>query len=452
MSDSNFPILSFPAILRNPNLVSPYAHLQAAITSNTTPTSSPAKLRQRDQNEGKRWTRRKDNAQFTGNPHIVLAAKSDYSIPTPSIQPTFPEPLPPYLPRNTKLPTVQLPQRDSVTANAGRFSLSLKGMRKTLRRSGYRTQVLVRDVENAISEWLMEGGAVLNPDNPREADLQDLMAHAMPIGELGIVHEVHRTPLRLIWHITDDAFSRYVVHCCARYHEVVSFSKEIAGFRLTYLLRPNVTRPDHQAPAMLDTPPITDVDYSSHLESEIDSLSLSDFSDRGVDSDVELSHGNKQQGVLTVIAENDGPSTEPPEINPPVSNEGQGVNLTATGNDLADNIETGSEVDYVAVRMPSLEVENSPPSEPLVGRHYDVEVISSSSTPGRLRIRYGQITSRRQIWGRSASSPSRSPARPGHRRRTKGTTTFARLYGAPKSTRAVLGTTKSQTLYDYLYT
>lgn len=38
------------------------------------------------------------------------------------------------------------------------------------------------------------------------------------------MREVERTPLRLVWWI-EDSWVRYVVHCCARYHEVVSFSK-----------------------------------------------------------------------------------------------------------------------------------------------------------------------------------------------------------------------------------
>jgi hypothetical protein len=41
--------------------------------------------------------------------------------------------------------------------------------------------------------------------------------------------------------------------------------------RLTYLLRPNVTRPDRRAPAAVDTPPVTDFDHSSNHDTN-DSL------------------------------------------------------------------------------------------------------------------------------------------------------------------------------------
>ena len=43
-----------------------------------------------------------------------------------------------------------------------------------------------------------------------------------------------------------------------------STGKDVSGHRLTYFLRPNVTRPDFFARSLLDTPPATDIDYSSH--------------------------------------------------------------------------------------------------------------------------------------------------------------------------------------------
>ena len=60
------PILSFPAILRHPGLSNRFAHLQGgsqerAAARNAQNAAAPAKKRQRDQNDGKRWVRRKDN-------------------------------------------------------------------------------------------------------------------------------------------------------------------------------------------------------------------------------------------------------------------------------------------------------------------------------------------------------------------------------------------------------
>ncbi|TFK26541.1 hypothetical protein FA15DRAFT_279104, partial [Coprinopsis marcescibilis] len=263
------PILSFPAILRNPGLTSRFAHLtgetlERAERSKVKNVSSALKKHRRDQNDGKRWIRRKDNAQFAGNPHVVAASKKDYTVPVPQVRATFPEPLPPYLPRTVKLPnSAPLPATDPLSANAGRFSLSMKGMRRELRRQGGRAEALVTDIEGTMMRWLVHGGTVLAPGRDVVGPNAP-MAEGMPIGNNVSIMEVSRTPLQLVWRIPDDAFARYVVHCCARYHEIVSFSKGDADDRLTYLLRPNVTRPDRRAPAGLDTPPATDLDYSSN--------------------------------------------------------------------------------------------------------------------------------------------------------------------------------------------
>ncbi|KAG6902763.1 hypothetical protein C0995_011911 [Termitomyces sp. Mi166 len=299
------PPMSFPAILRNPGLSGRFAHLQAN-TSHPLPQVSTAVKKLKREHEGKRWIRRKENERFVGNPYIITASKRDYIIPTPQTRATFPEPLPSYLPRTAKVPTTTIPEPDPNSANAGRFSLSLKGMRRALRRSGFRAELLVRDVEHQILEWLQEGGVVLNPES-READ--DLTGAGVPIGDTGTIFEVSRTPLQLVWSTDNDTFARYVVHCCARYHEIVSFSKEISGRRLTYLLRPNVTRPDHYAIAALDTPPVTDLDYSSYADTE---------SDRGLetDSDTEQLPAG-QASYLPVITEDyslSSPRKAPPRL------------------------------------------------------------------------------------------------------------------------------------------
>ncbi len=151
----------------------------------------------------------------------------DYTLPTPSNKPTFPEPLPSYLPRTVKVPVAVLPTRDPVSANAGRFSLSMKGMRKELRRAGGRAEALVLDVEAEMMTWL-QGGVILRPDESNAtglANLQLRMKEGREIGSTGTVREVSRTPLQLVWSIADGAFARYVVHCCARYHDIVSFSR-----------------------------------------------------------------------------------------------------------------------------------------------------------------------------------------------------------------------------------
>jgi hypothetical protein len=229
--DATSPLaLSFPAILRNPGL----AHLSQV---------KKRQLQQRDQNEGKRWLRRKDNgplllhnlcvcanifrliARFAGNPHVIAATKTDFVLHPQQARATFPEPLPSFLPRTAKVPAITPPTTDPASANAGRFSLSIKGMRKELRRSGGRAEALVRDIETEMVEWLRQGGTLLAPSRGAGSQLVNDDMHGTPVGETGSITEVSRTPLQLIWRISDDAFARYVVHCCARYHEVVSFSR-----------------------------------------------------------------------------------------------------------------------------------------------------------------------------------------------------------------------------------
>ncbi|KAG6840753.1 hypothetical protein C0991_004603 [Blastosporella zonata] len=381
------PPLSFPAILRNAGITGRYAHLQANPQPQTAPTAA-RKLKR--EHEGKRWIRRKDNARFTGNPHIVAATKRDYSIPTPQTRPTFPEPLPAYLPRTTKVPTTTIPECDINSANAGRFSLSLKGMRKALRKCGFRAELLVRDIEYEIVEWLQRGGIVLNPDS---RETEDLTAPGVPIGDTGTIFEVSRTPLQLIWYTDDDSFARYVVHCCARYHEIVSFSKELSGRRLTYLLRPNVNRPDHHAPNGLDTPPVTDIDYSSHPDTESDRDGLE------TDSDIEQPSA-EQSGAshLPAISEDDVISSS--ESHPARLDEEAWSLVDDTdieGDELASDAELVVGLEAVSIGL----------------GHEDLD-----ATPRANVYLRQKATRRRLVWpqDRSSSSPSRSPVRrPFHR-------------------------------------
>jgi len=160
-----------------------------------------------------------------GNPHVVAATKNDYEVLPPDVKSTFPEPLPAYLSRNAPISTLTPARKpDPNSSSAGRFSLSVKGMRKELRKAGARAQHLVKDVESEIVSWLRDGTVFLSPD---EKDLNDLEFPGKPVGGSGAIDEVARTPLQLVWAISEDGFARYVVHCCARYHDIVSFSKHL---------------------------------------------------------------------------------------------------------------------------------------------------------------------------------------------------------------------------------
>jgi len=211
---------------------------------------------------------------------------------------------------------------------------------------------------------------------------------------------------------------RYVVHCCARYHEIVSFSKEVQSQRLTYLLRPNVTRPDFRARSALETPPATDLDYTSQEhESDFVSEPPSD-----VDSDADAEHVPAPRGSaagLSAIEEDVPVALEPLESQ--YDDEWSVVGDTDAEGDKSRSEHAGADlVDSVA----SLSLrDNDAGTNP--------QVINQVH---HLRSR---VWEHRQ--GRSASSPSRSPSRRLPRR------VYPRI-DPPRETN-----TRPKTFHDYLY-
>ena len=77
----------------------------------------------------------------------------------------------------------------------------------------------MKGVEDEIVGWLAAGRVMLAPDASTALD-----SPGTPIGSIGTILEVSRIPLQLAWNIEDNAFAWYAVHCCARYHDMVSFS------------------------------------------------------------------------------------------------------------------------------------------------------------------------------------------------------------------------------------
>ncbi|EJD02906.1 uncharacterized protein FOMMEDRAFT_140714 [Fomitiporia mediterranea MF3/22] len=83
--------MSFPAILRNPKLSDRLTHLRESSTSHILgdkPTVASHK-RSHEDKEGKRWVRRRENARFANNPHVVQAASRDAQIDPPTARRTF---------------------------------------------------------------------------------------------------------------------------------------------------------------------------------------------------------------------------------------------------------------------------------------------------------------------------------------------------------------------------
>ncbi|KAJ7725877.1 hypothetical protein DFH07DRAFT_853748 [Mycena maculata] len=391
--------LSFPAILRN-------AGIQAYFSTAEKPKPNVPKKHKtsrRDDNEGKRWIRRKMNSRFSDNIHIVQPGKKDILPQGPQIRPTFPEPLPGYLARNNNVPAAALPTADPRSADCGRFSISLKGMRRDLRKMGFRSRLLVAEIEMEVLEWLEAGGTMLSPDAIEGGNL--LNALGVPVGSTGSVVELSRTPLQLIWRITDDAFARYVVHCTARYHKIVSFSKEISGQRLTYLLRPNVTYPELHATIGLDTPPATDFDVSSQLDTDSEFAS-SDAGDSVADSGVHH---------MSTIAE-DLPSPTHPTHHLAADDDWSIVgDVDTDGGDSGDESAMGQSINSLS------------------GHPDETMVVERRLAQLSLRSRAGWDRT-----SRSTSSPSRSPVRLPRRA----------IHAPPLSTGQI---NPSKSFYEYLF-
>lgn len=149
--------------------------------------------------------------------------------------------------------------------------LSRKGIRKQLRSSGPYAERLVTTFESELLQWL-DSDLVVQPDNqspPRRR-----------IGTEGTVYEVAHSHAELVWSVPADGFARLVLHAVARFHGLVSFSKDSnAGERLTHILRP---RPQVARPG------VTSLDTPSASATDIDSGSEVMISDQDAVSDVGL--------------------------------------------------------------------------------------------------------------------------------------------------------------------
>ena len=220
------------------------------------------------------------------------------------------------------------------------------------------------------------------------------------------------------------------------YHE----GKGASNNRLTYLLRPNVTRPDRRAPATLDTPPVTD--YSSNPDTE-DNLDSDFISERELESDIELN--DDVNFALPAIKEASLPVSPVPSVGE------DAWSLVDKGTDeisQLDNFESGSEFEsadsilHSGIEALSL-VSPLPLSNPLTTQPEleDPERTLTEFRPHPLR---DNPSARRREWtsarARSLSSPSRSPIRTRPRRH--------RLNG---NKGVVIGLQAKNSFYEYIF-
>ena len=209
-----------------------------------------------------------------------------------------------------------------------------------------------------------------------------------------------------------------------------------ADNRLTYLLRPNVTHPDRRGPAALDTPPITDVDYSSNADTD-NNLDSDFIPEHELESDIELDSDINPS--LPVIEEVSLPVSP---VLPPVSEVAWSLVDGETDDDsLVDDLESGSEFESADSIILHSGIEAlslvSPLSNPSTQPENPDSLLTENQHSQPLR---DSPSARRREWtsARSLSSPSRSPVRTRHRRH--------RL-----NRKKVIGPHAKRSFYEYIF-
>lgn len=175
------------------------------------------------------------------------------------------------------------------------------------------------------------------------------------------------------------------------------------GRRLTYLLRPNVSRPIQNV-ANLDTPPATDVGYSSQGDLENDSDLI--LSDRELGSSV---------GSLPPP-----PGLSPvPEATPTTPVRSHGADSDDDWSIVGDDLEADAELSGNEVgRQERGHVVDAIPEEPGSDCPATEDGVDVTPRPNRMLYNEGVRSIRQtplsRVWDRrprNSSSPSRSPAR-----------------------------------------
>lgn len=98
-------------------------------------------------------------------------------------------------------------------------------MRKSLRRNGHLSEHLIYHIELALVDWLHTVHVALNPYEEEDLEFEETNLPGQKLWEGSPIREVARSRKRLVWQIEGDGFARYVVHCCCRFHSIISYSK-----------------------------------------------------------------------------------------------------------------------------------------------------------------------------------------------------------------------------------
>ncbi len=118
----------------------------------------------RRKGEGKRSLRRRENAGLVHNPYLARPTVNDLLPPSSSAGglsksfASYPGGKQLNAIRNTTAPSPSLPTSEPTSTEAGKYTLSLKGVRQLLRKRGRRAEVVVGKSEEVLRNWVMGSG------------------------------------------------------------------------------------------------------------------------------------------------------------------------------------------------------------------------------------------------------------------------------------------------------
>lgn len=429
--------MSFPALLRTPGLSDRFAHLRIRPTEKAAPTASAARRNKRDDKEGKRWVRRKENGVFAHSttPLSVCSTSESSHVrgqrthrrPVPEglrrPAPQQPRDLPPaaaHLPlaqhRRAPRPAhddrARVRQRRPLLAQPQGHAPRAAQVRPAHGAARPRGRGRARRVAHAGRRARRPGrrGRAREPGGA-DRDVGDdqggraLARPARVVHRRGRVYAVRRALLRALprhRQLQYVSFPAPVPHRA----DARPTGKDTSGQRVTYLLRPNSTRPSrHTAappPGPLDTPPLTDLSEFSDLSAHELDTDPEPPSDRDL-SDAEGARAHPR--ALAAIVELASAPPSPVMYARAALDEDDGWSVLG-GSDIDGDGEPEAELEDGIAAL-ALASSDGEADVDMAAGDLGERVVRRRQGPGPEALRSRLLDRQR----RAASSPSRSPAR-----------------------------------------
>ncbi|CAH7688841.1 hypothetical protein BY996DRAFT_7192368 [Phakopsora pachyrhizi] len=311
--DESVP-LKFPSILINPKLshLSRQLDFKRRISNNFNLSSSSRTVGgikgslDRPGPIGRRRQQRAENANFLSNPHVTRPSARDFQLWESDQDLSFPSPPPIGYESSLLVPSLESIPSDPLSSSMGAFNRSLRGVRRNLRRlintdpnqePGLIESFLIK-VDFILSDWVslkpqmffnkplgsndrVDDGKLVESNHRLDQSKLDLIKTiTREKGTLiqdefsePLVIELTRSPHMLSWEVPNP-FGRYLVHCVARYHRIVSYTRQTnsndrsgtgVGDHRKVICMVKAHYPTRRGRRVdgyesLDTPPYTDID------------------------------------------------------------------------------------------------------------------------------------------------------------------------------------------------